>query len=270
MKNRKEIGIVKSYVEDKGYGFIRKEKDSVFFHKNDLKGLTPQDIHIGTVLSFEEIPTAKGNKAVNIELADAGEFRYEVPSEYFFFNLHNRIPDSLVVMDRSDFKISFTIRDPSRKLSEFTRYLRYAEGANAIFDIEHSTSTRSEMSNSGNIGAHKYTVHHFSGRIGRVGRINTKGTPLSELPDVNNNLYIRYSEELNRKKKNQTALGIFLVAVAAVMIILSLLMQSIVPAVVAVIGGSLLMYLCSGNDFLDHILYSGEQSKSLQTNWPTA
>lgn len=263
MKNHKQIGIVKSYVTDKGYGFIRKEKESVFFHKNDLRGILPEDIHIGTVLKFEEIPTAKGNKAVNIELADAEDLKFEIPADSFFFHTHNRIPESLVVLDKTDFRISFTIRDPSRKLQEFNRYLRYAEGANAVFDIEHSTATRSEMSNSGNIGAHKYTVHTFSGRIGRIGKVSSNGTPLSELPDINNNLYISYAQELKKKKKAQKYTATFLLVVAFIMIIFSLLSHSILPATVTILAGCVVMYFSGRNDFLDHIIYSDLKPQSL-------
>lgn len=261
MQKSKAIGVVKSYVSDKGYGFISKEDGTVFFHKNDLKGLCACDIKVGAVLKFEEMPTAKGNKAVNVELASDNDLRYEIPTNNYYINQAGRVPDGLVIIDKSDFYIRFSIRDPSLKQRYFSQYLSYAEGANAVFDIRHSTSTCSEMSDGGKIGGHKYTVHNFSGRIGRVGKISSRGRSIEVLPDINNNLFIRYAEELKRKKSQDKFMCIVLMVILALMIIAWLILGNpLLPcfgAGIAIAIWGLILYLMGGNEFLDHLIHIG-------------
>ena len=61
-------GTIHKLVQDKGFGFITvdgEEKD-LFFHKNELKGATFEDLHEGDKLSFDKADSDKGPNAVNI------------------------------------------------------------------------------------------------------------------------------------------------------------------------------------------------------------
>lgn len=62
-------GIIKTKT-DKGFGFISiegREKD-LFFHSNDLVGVTFDTLQPGTKVSFEEKDTEKGKSATNVAL----------------------------------------------------------------------------------------------------------------------------------------------------------------------------------------------------------
>lgn len=71
MDSEKQIGSIKFYNEEKGYGFIRKEDGTdVFLHVTDLK----ERISTGDRVSFDEVGNYdakkdknKGTKAVNIK-----------------------------------------------------------------------------------------------------------------------------------------------------------------------------------------------------------
>lgn len=61
-------GIIKTIVSDKGFGFITvdgEEKD-LFFHKNEVKETTYEELKVGDKVSFEKADSPKGPNAVNV------------------------------------------------------------------------------------------------------------------------------------------------------------------------------------------------------------
>ena len=60
-------GTIKN-LTDKGFGFITiecEEKD-LFFHKNELKGVTYEELKVGDRVSFERTDSPKGPNATNV------------------------------------------------------------------------------------------------------------------------------------------------------------------------------------------------------------
>jgi len=60
---------------DKGFGFISREgqdKD-LFFHSNDLVGISFDELKVGDVVTFEIEQGPKGPAAKNVQLAKQGE-----------------------------------------------------------------------------------------------------------------------------------------------------------------------------------------------------
>jgi CspA family cold shock protein len=62
-------GVIKT-LTDKGFGFITVEGDDkdLFFHGNDLNGVSFQDINVGDKVTFEKAQSDKGPKAVNVSV----------------------------------------------------------------------------------------------------------------------------------------------------------------------------------------------------------
>lgn len=61
-------GTIKSLISDKGFGFITvdgEEKD-LFFHKNELKDVTYEELKVGDRVSFEKADSEKGPNATNV------------------------------------------------------------------------------------------------------------------------------------------------------------------------------------------------------------
>lgn len=56
---------------DKGYGFIAREGEEkdLFFHSNDLKDVTFDEIQIGDTVTFEIVDGDKGPSAKNVARA---------------------------------------------------------------------------------------------------------------------------------------------------------------------------------------------------------
>jgi len=60
-------GTIKN-LTDRGFGFITvdgEEKD-LFFHSNELKGVSYEELKVGDRLSFEKADSPKGPKATNV------------------------------------------------------------------------------------------------------------------------------------------------------------------------------------------------------------
>jgi CspA family cold shock protein len=60
-------GTIKN-LTDKGFGFITIEGEAkdLFFHKNELKDVTFEDLKVGDKVSFDKADSPKGPNAVNV------------------------------------------------------------------------------------------------------------------------------------------------------------------------------------------------------------
>ena len=60
-------GTIKTLTE-KGFGFIAREGETkdLFFHANDLSGITFNDLKVGDAVSFDVIEGQKGPSAKNV------------------------------------------------------------------------------------------------------------------------------------------------------------------------------------------------------------
>jgi len=63
-------GTITRLIAGRGYGFIETEKnEAVFFHHNELVGITYRSLREGQQVEFDVIHTLEGLKAVNVRLA---------------------------------------------------------------------------------------------------------------------------------------------------------------------------------------------------------
>ncbi len=63
-------GTIKN-ITDKGFGFIAVEGETkdLFFHRNELKGVTFEELKVGDKVSFEKADSPKGPNATNVTRA---------------------------------------------------------------------------------------------------------------------------------------------------------------------------------------------------------
>lgn len=56
---------------DKGFGFIYREGEEkdLFFHSNNLSGVTFDELQVGTEVTFDVVSSDKGPRAENVKLA---------------------------------------------------------------------------------------------------------------------------------------------------------------------------------------------------------
>lgn len=63
-------GTIKT-LKERGFGFIAREGEAkdLFFHSNELKGVTFEELKVGDAVSFEVVEGEKGPSATNVERA---------------------------------------------------------------------------------------------------------------------------------------------------------------------------------------------------------
>jgi len=56
---------------DRGFGFISRDGETkdLFFHSNDLVGVTFEELQVGAAVTFEVVEGDKGPSAKNVKLA---------------------------------------------------------------------------------------------------------------------------------------------------------------------------------------------------------
>lgn len=64
-------GTIKTIVADKGFGFIAREGETkdLFFHSNDLSGVSFAELKVGDEVTFEVAEGPKGPSAKNVARA---------------------------------------------------------------------------------------------------------------------------------------------------------------------------------------------------------
>ena len=64
-------GTIKTLIADKGFGFIAREGETkdLFFHSNDLSGITFAELKVGDKVNFEVVDGQKGPSAKNVTRA---------------------------------------------------------------------------------------------------------------------------------------------------------------------------------------------------------
>ena len=57
---------------DRGFGFISREGEAkdLFFHSNDLVGVTFDELQVGAAVTFDIVEGQKGPSAKNVKLAE--------------------------------------------------------------------------------------------------------------------------------------------------------------------------------------------------------
>lgn len=195
-----KTGVIKSFVEEQGYGFIQTDKSSVYFNVKDLSYKILDELKIGQLVTFDEIPTPKGNKAVNVSIADKNMFKYIFPEETIILREHRKLPPGYVILSNSNFEIFANLRDPTNLEALFTKYLSIL-GANAAIDVKLTKTTGSEPGTGS--GTHYYTIHRFSGKVARIAKISSEGHSISKLQDLDTHIQNLINRDSERMEQNE-------------------------------------------------------------------
>lgn len=167
-------GVIKTYVPEKKYGFIKGDdgKD-YFFHLDSFKDPCHKDKICDDVLvEFEPTPTPKGYRAQECSLLNPSDVTtYAVPDE--FLTSKAMAIKGWEIIEMGDWIVHGSSRaspDVARKdLIDSAMRVR----ANALVDTTYYKTTGSEAGTGR--GTHHYTIHNFRARIVIVARRSPKG-----------------------------------------------------------------------------------------------
>ncbi|WP_181563702.1 cold-shock protein [Campylobacter hyointestinalis] len=180
-------GIVKTYLSEKQYGFIKGDdgKDYFFHHssfknKNDIDKLCE-----GLYLHFEQKATPKGYSAIQIELVEQNiTIGYEIPDT--IYTSKNSDIKGWEVIEVSNWIVhGSSINSPDSAKEDMIHGAKLI-GANALFNIQYYKTTGSERGTGSR--TYYYTIHNFRGRAANIARKSPNGQyNLDDLKQINSN-----------------------------------------------------------------------------------
>ena len=162
-------GTVKTFLPEKGYGFILgDDKKDYFFHVNNLqKRSDSENIGEGSILCFEQKATPKGYEAFDVILADPTALLYEAPEEIMLVKKGKTLPRGWEVIVSSEWSVEARDEDMEEVYYVLRENAREV-GANALLDVTYNKEKEED-------GNYKYTVHYLKGKLAMVGKKSTKG-----------------------------------------------------------------------------------------------
>lgn len=180
-------GRVKTYLSNKGYGFIKGDdgKD-YFFHVDEFKtSKEVENICEETYVDFEQAVTPKGYKAVQCKLLNEIEVNtYVTPNN--FMTSKTKTVKGWELLETGNWMVFGSSKDSPDQAKQFAINRAKKVGANVIFDLEYYKTTGEEdnrsIFDSPNYkgGVYRYTIHNFSARTGIVGKKNALGTQFKD------------------------------------------------------------------------------------------
>ncbi|MGB3751303.1 MAG: cold shock domain-containing protein [Arcobacteraceae bacterium] len=193
-------GIIKTYLPEKQYGFIKgDDKRDYFFHNSSFKNKKQiSKICENLYIEFEQKATSKGYAAVQIELIEQDiNIGYEIPNTVYT-SKKSQIKGWEVV-DYSNWMVYGSSRHSPDDAKEDMIDGAELIGANALLDMQYYKTTGSERGRGQ--GTHYYTIHNFKGRAVNIAKKSPAGEyELEELKMINSN-----AEELKSELSKQSS-----------------------------------------------------------------
>lgn len=168
-------GAVKTFLPEKGYGFIRGDdgKD-YFFHLSQVRNQPADRVCEEALVTFVQKATPKGYRAERIDLVNPDAVtRYIVPDRVLISK------DSEVrgweILERTTWYAHGKSSDsPDAAKAAMIAWARDV-GAKGVTDVSYYKTVGKE-------GAYRFSVHHYSGRVVILGKRSLRGTyQLSDL-----------------------------------------------------------------------------------------
>lgn len=222
-------GRVKSFIPDKGYGFLLGDDGrSYFFHSSDLESseLASRVID-GQLVEFEASATPKGYRARKCKLLRlSGEQALTLPTK--FLTSKTKAVAGWEIAEAADWLIVTSSRDSPDDARIQIEDLANRIGANAAIEISYSKSRGAERGRGR--GVHYFTVHHFTARPVFVVRgTSLIGAPGAEMPRLNERAASLKEDLVEKTKRNEKSLGSIsnaVLAIAAIFAVLSFMSGS--------------------------------------------
>lgn len=211
-------GIIKTYLTDKNYGFIKgDDHKDYFFHKSSIKKDDLEKISDGALVSFEQKATPKGYNAINISINSKTNANYLIPDEvYVSKHTHIKGWENICV---SDWIVHGTSESSPDEAKQDMIDGAIALDANALLEMEYYKTTGSEPGTGS--GTYYYTIHNFKGRLTNIGKKSLNGEySKDELCTINEDAK-KLKQQLRKKTRRSTNLRLFFWIIMLLITVLS-------------------------------------------------
>lgn len=188
------LGSVSTYLPEKGYGFIKGDdgKDYFFHNRAFIDKRQISFIAEEARVTFDQEATPRGYRAAKCRLlSESEDILYTVP-DTFLVSRNSAIKGWETIESGAWVALGSGSSPDEAKDAMINVASQY--GANALLNIRYSKSTGEEPSENGR-GTHYFTIHHYEGTIGMVGKRNVHGKYKREdLQGINIRLEEIYNE----------------------------------------------------------------------------
>lgn len=166
-------GVIKNFIESKGYGFIAGENGKdYFFHINEVKERLKQ-ISDGLPVQFEEAVSPKGYSAKQIHLLD-DKLLYEQPESVLTSKKDSVKGWSIV--ERGKYSLSYSSSNSPDEAKDGLKSIARAMGITGFINLRYFKTT-------GSSGNYNYTIHNFEGLPVSLARKGLAGgIPIENIP----------------------------------------------------------------------------------------
>ena len=177
-------GIIKTYLNDKNYGFIKgDDQKDYFFHKSCINKHDLEKICDGALVSFEQKATPKGYNAIKILINSTSDIKYSTPEK--IYTSKNNSVKGWEVLDISNWIVHGSSRNsPDEAKNDMLHGINLVR-ANTALNMQYYKTTGSEPGTGK--GTYYYTIHNFRGRPANIGKKSLAGQfSHNDLVGINN------------------------------------------------------------------------------------
>jgi len=197
-------GIVKTYLPEKKYGFIKGDdgKD-YFFHANEFKVKGDAcKVCEEAVVDFDQQATPKGYRARGCKLVSPSDvFTYVTPDE--FIASKSSGVRGWEIMEHSDWIVHGSSSNSPEAAKRGLIYSAEQIGANGLIDVEYYKTTGSEPGTGK--GTYYFTIHNFRGRPVMLAKPNSQGNHVAdELIGVNQSAEVLKQQLVKKTEVSET------------------------------------------------------------------
>ncbi len=255
-------GIIKTYLPEKKYGFIKGDdgKD-YFFHESEFTdknqlGKICEDAFV----NFNQKATPKGYKAQNCRLINPSDvLTYIVPDE-FLTSRSNNIK-GWDVIEQGQWMVDGSSRDSPEAAKKNVIGNAAQVGANALLNLEYYKTTGSEAGTGD--GTHHFTIHNFRARVVTIAKRNSKGQYKAEdlcglnarALSLKENL-VEKTKQSEDKSKNKRIISWVVVLIIGVIVAVGI--QNFVPLIITFVLGLIIPYTIEPTDYDSWLEYCGD------------
>jgi cold shock CspA family protein/uncharacterized protein YbjQ (UPF0145 family) len=241
-------GIVRAYVPDKGYGFIKGDdgKD-YFFRKESFTDAAQVDrIADEAVVAFEERATPKGYRADRLSLVSRTLVTTFVLPDEVLISKTDRLHGWELVEIGDWIVHGASQHSPDQAKKDLQQNARRI-GANALLGVEYYKSTGAQ-------GNYRFTIHHFRGHVAAVGRRSARGTSTqADLAGLNQRARKAHQQlegkiRAMRQRRSTVATALFIGA----LICLVAQIGAFLPSVVLGIAGGITLVVGSTDRWIEY------------------
>lgn len=229
------IGLIKTYLPSKKYGFIKgKDGKDYFFHEDDFENKKDiPEISENSTIEFEEKATPKGYRAIKCSLVGNQELKYSIPDNFIASKKSG--VKGFEIVEKGDWIIhGSSSNSPDEAKKEMIEHALNV-GGNGVVDLTYY-KTKGSRQGTGR-GTYHFTIHNFKGRVVNFAKKDIDGKyDASEFNKINRNCD-KDKKKLEELTSNSVVKSIFVWAICLISMLYLINNDMILMIIISIASG---------------------------------